>query len=68
MENNRKAGVLLGVASLPGRFGIGDFGPSAYRFLEDLHEAGFAIWQILPLAPLGYGHSPYQPYSSFAMD
>ena len=68
MENNRKAGVLLGVASLPGRFGIGDFGPSAYRFLEDLHEAGFAIWQILPLTPLGYGHSPYQPYSSFAMD
>ena len=41
MENIRKAGVLLGVASLPGRFGIGDFGPSAYRFLEDLHEAGF---------------------------
>ena len=69
MENNaRKAGILLPVASLPSITGVGDFGKNAYRFIDDLSSAGFALWQILPLAPLGYGHSPYQPYSSFAMD
>jgi 4-alpha-glucanotransferase len=31
-------------------------------------KAGFKLWQILPLNPLGYGHSPYQPFSSFAFD
>lgn len=67
-DNKRKAGILLGVSSLPSRFGIGDFGENAYRFLDLLSEAGFSLWQILPLAPLGYGHSPYQPFSSFAMD
>ena len=64
----KKAGILMPVASLPGRFGSGDFGPEAYRFAEDLARAGFSIWQILPLNPLGYGNSPYQPYSSYAMD
>ena len=29
---------------------------------------GFKIWQVLPLNPLGYGNSPYQPYSSYAGD
>lgn len=67
-EKNRKAGILLGVSSLPSRFGIGDFGENAYRFLDLLSQSGFSLWQILPLAPLGYGHSPYQPFSSFAMD
>ena len=33
-----------------------------------MHEAGITIWQILPLNPLGYGNSPYQPYSSYAGD
>ncbi len=64
----RKAGILMPVASLPGRFGTGDFGPGAYRFVDDAVKAGFSIWQILPLNPLGYGNSPYQPYSSFAID
>lgn len=67
-KTERKAGILLGVASLPGNYGIGDFGKGSYRFVDDLAKAGFSLWQILPLAPLGYGHSPYQPYSSFAMD
>ena len=67
-ESIRKAGVLIGVPSLPGKYGIGDFGKASYRFVDDLADHGFALWQILPLAPLGYGHSPYQPYSSFAMD
>lgn len=64
----RRAGVLLPVASLPGAHGVGDFGKDAYDFVDSLHKGGFTLWQILPLNPLGYGHSPYQPFSSFAMD
>ncbi len=64
----KEAGVLLAISSLPSAYGVGDFGPSAERFLHDLKKAGFKLWQILPLNPVGYGNSPYQPYSSFAID
>lgn len=64
----RKAGVLMAVSSLPSDYGVGDFGESCYRFIRDLKKAGFKYWQILPLNPLGYGNSPYQAYSSKAMD
>ena len=56
------------VSSLPDRFGCGDFGKQAYHFVDTLAQAGIGVWQILPLNPMGYGHSPYQPYSSYAMD
>lgn len=52
--------------SLPGPFGVGDLGPESYRFADFLAEAGARIWQVLPLAPTGYGESPYQSLSSFA--
>lgn len=64
----RCAGILLAVSSLPSKYGIGDFGIEAYKFIDDLAKADFKIWQILPLNPLGFGNSPYQPYSSKAMD
>ncbi|HOJ45001.1 MAG TPA: 4-alpha-glucanotransferase [Bacilli bacterium] len=64
----RKAGILLAVSSLPSRHGIGDFGPEAYSFVKSMKRMGFKLWQVLPLNPLGYGNSPYQPYSSKAMD
>ena len=64
----KDVGILMPVASLPNRFGSGDFGPEAYQFVDLIKKAGFTIWQILPLNPLGYGNSPYQPFSSFAMD
>lgn len=64
----RSAGVLLAVASLPSKHGIGDFGDEAKKFIKIIKEGGFKIWQILPLNPVGYGHSPYQPFSSNAMD
>ena len=64
----KKAGILMPVASLPSRHGCGGFGRETYRFIDKAAEAGFSIWQILPLNPLGYGNSPYQPYSSYAMD
>jgi len=62
----RTSGILLHPTSLPGRYGIGDLGPEAYRFADWLAEAGQHIWQVLPLGPVGYGESPYQLYSAFA--
>ncbi len=64
----RQAGLLQPVASLPSPHGCGDFGPSAYKFINLIAKTGAKIWQILPLNPLGYGNSPYQPYSSKAFD
>ena len=62
----RRAGILEPVFALPGRYGIGDFGRSSFEFIDFLSETGMKIWQVLPLNPLGYGESPYQPFSSFA--
>jgi len=46
--------------------GIGDLGYEAYHFADLLAAAGQTIWQVLPLAPTGYGNSPYQSFSAFA--
>ena len=54
------------LTSLPGKFGIGDLGPQAHRFIDLLAEARQSWWQILPLGPPGAGGSPYQCYSAFA--
>ena len=62
----RCAGVLAAVSSLPANQGIGDFGRKTKMFIDQIADAGFRIWQVLPMQPLGYGNSPYQPYSSFA--
>jgi 4-alpha-glucanotransferase len=62
----RAAGILLHPTSLPARGGIGDFGPSAYRFVDFLTSARLGLWQVLPLGPLGYGNSPYSSTSAFA--
>lgn len=64
----KKTGILLPVSSLPSDFGCGDLGKYAYELLDLLADTGITIWQILPLNPMGYGNSPYQPYSSFAGD
>jgi len=65
-ELQRSSGVLLHVSSLPSRYGIGDFGKDAYRWVDFLDAAGVEFWQILPLNPTGYGNSPYQGLSAFA--
>jgi 4-alpha-glucanotransferase len=62
----RCSGILLHCTSLPSRFGVGDFGPSAYEFADFLSAAGQKLWQVLPLNPTGYGDSPYQCFSAFA--
>lgn len=62
----RRCGVLLHPTSLPGPHGSGDLGPSAYHFVNWLHEAGQGLWQVLPLNPIGPGNSPYASVSVFA--
>jgi 4-alpha-glucanotransferase len=66
MHFPRASGILLHPTSLPGRYGIGDLGEWAYRFVDYLVEAGQSYWQMLPLGPTSYGDSPYQSLSAFA--
>lgn len=68
MEFTRKAGVLLHPTSLPGPAGIGTFGRCAFEFVDFLAESKIKLWQVLPLGPTGYGDSPYQSFSTFALN
>ncbi|MCI0694669.1 4-alpha-glucanotransferase [candidate division KSB1 bacterium] len=65
---NRGSGILLHITSLPSAYGVGDFGPEAYRFADFLTEAQQCFWQFLPLNPTQsmLGHSPYSSHSAFA--
>jgi 4-alpha-glucanotransferase len=67
-KKTRRCGILAHVSSLPGPYGLGDFGPKCHEFLEFLAAAGQSVWQILPLTPInaGAGNSPYSSYSAFA--
>ena len=64
----RKAGILLHPTSLPSSAGIGTLGKSAFTFVDFLQKSGIKIWQVLPLGPTGYGDSPYQSFSTFALN
>jgi 4-alpha-glucanotransferase len=66
MLTDRGSGILLHPTSLPGRFGAGDFGTDAYRFVDWLVSAGQTYWQMLPLGEVGQGNSPYMSMSAFA--
>ena len=68
MHLQRSSGVLLHVSSLPGPHGSGDFGASAYHFVDWLTAAGQSLWQVLPMNPAGPGNSPYMSPSVFALD
>jgi len=66
MRFPRSSGLLLHPTSLPGRYGVGDLGDIAFRFVDFLVAAGQSLWQVLPLGPTSYGDSPYQSLSTFA--
>lgn len=66
MLQTRCSGVLMHPTSLPGKYGIGDLGQEAYRFVDFLEGARQSLWQVLPLGPTGYGDSPYASFSSHA--
>ncbi len=66
LSQTQQSGILLHITSLPSRYGIGDLGVHAYRFIDFLSEAGQTIWQMLPPLHAGLGNSPYHSYSAFA--
>jgi 4-alpha-glucanotransferase len=68
MHIPRSCGIILHITSLPSQFGIGDLGPSAYRFADFLENASVRYWQILPLnyTEEGSSYSPYSGISAFA--
>ena len=64
----RSSGILLSISSLPNKYGIGSFGKEAYKFIDFLKKSKVKYWQILPLGPTSIGDSPYQSYSSYAIN
>jgi 4-alpha-glucanotransferase len=83
IDPSRLSGILLHPTSLPDAGvppaaaasvpslqapGSGDFGASAYHFVDWLVAAGQQLWQVLPLGPVGPGHSPYMSPSAFALN
>jgi 4-alpha-glucanotransferase len=68
MLNKRASGILLHITSLPSKYGIGDLGPQAYKFVDFLVKSNQNYWQILPLnhTTAKTGHSPYNCSSAFA--
>ena len=62
----RQSGILLHPTALPGPYGIGEIGLEAYKFIDSLFEMGQSIWQILPLGPTDFRHSPYSSISTFS--
>ncbi|MCS6927611.1 MAG: 4-alpha-glucanotransferase [Candidatus Binatia bacterium] len=68
MHFPRSSGILLHLTSLPGHFGIGDLGASAYQFVDFLAAHRQSLWQVLPVGPTSEGtqHSPYVALSAFA--
>ena len=64
----RGSGILLHITSLPSAGGIGDLGPSSFRFADRLAESGQRYWQMLPFNPPNpdNAESPYFSSSAFA--
>ncbi|MDE7299858.1 MAG: 4-alpha-glucanotransferase [Lachnospiraceae bacterium] len=62
----RGAGILMPVSALPGPYGIGTLGKSAYEFADFAARSGYRYWQVLPVGPTSFGDSPYQSFSAFA--
>ncbi len=64
--DKRRSGILLHLTSLPGPYGNGVIGEDAYRFVDFLQDAGYSVWQTLPLGPTHGDGSPYQSLSVHA--
>lgn len=62
---SRKSGIVLPIFSLPGKYGIGTLGKSAYEFADFLKKSGQYYWQILPIGHTENG-SPYEVISAIA--
>src|SRR5215469_18975151 len=59
--DRRRAGALLPLSALAAPLGSG-----GRAFVDWLAEAGFSVWQILPVGPPGADGSPYWVRSDWA--
>ncbi len=68
MLTRRSSGILAHISSLPSVYGIGDIGPSSYRFIDFLIDCSQSYWQFLPTGPTHspFDYSPYMSSSAFA--
>ncbi|MBL4711924.1 MAG: 4-alpha-glucanotransferase [Gammaproteobacteria bacterium] len=64
--DRRRSGALLHISSLPGPFKRGVLGEEARAFIDIIADAGFSVWQFLPLGPTRDHGSPYESLSSAA--
>jgi 4-alpha-glucanotransferase len=64
--DQRRAGVLLHLTSLPGAGPCGDLGWEAFNFVNFLADSGVSVWQMLPVGPPQGSDSPYQTSSVHA--
>lgn len=62
-KDKKACGILLAISSLPGNHGIGDFGKSAYEFIDLLVKSNMLYWEILPINPIDEYNSPYMSCS-----
>ena len=67
-QKMKEFGVLCHVTCLPAKTGLGDFGKSAYEFLDFLKSQKLSLWQILPLNNANEFNCPYGPLSTQAID
>lgn len=66
MLENRGAGVLLHISSMPSPYGVGVFDNNARHFIDKISDMGFTYWQVLPFNPADSTGSPYCSPSAFA--
>jgi 4-alpha-glucanotransferase len=64
--DQRRAGVLLHMTSLPGAGACGSLGLEALNFVNFLADCGVTVWQMLPVGPPQGSDSPYQTSSAHA--
>ncbi|MGQ1889263.1 4-alpha-glucanotransferase [Thermophagus sp. OGC60D27] len=63
LQKSRRAGVLMHITSLPGKYYSGDFGSEAFSFIRFLKDSGHSVWQVLPFTPTS-AQTEWSPYSS----
>ena len=40
----RASGILMGISSIPSKYGMGCFSKEAYEFVDQLEQAGQQYW------------------------
>ena len=61
----RESGILMHISSLYGDYSIGNFGKSAFEFIDFIKDCGFSVWQVLPFTVTDEYNSPYKSFSAF---